>query len=155
MAVLITCGATPLGLEVAQEFANNSIPFEILDDLDGFDLSKLQGKPYTHGLYSHAPTVRKVCHTYSIDTVVHLDLRIPDSESPFDSLRLILEAYDCGVDNFIYLSEDNPGPARKLVESAVLTRFPSKIILWPNGCLDKKVLATTIVEAYRSLLEPF
>ncbi len=127
MAVLITSGASPLGLAVAQALRDKAIPFELLDDMDGVDLSKLEGKPYTSGRYFHQPTVRKVCHTYNIDTVIHLDLGTPDRESPFDSLKLVLESYDCGVDNFIYVSER--GNDNTLVHLAISMRFPGWTLL--------------------------
>ncbi len=150
MAVLITCGATPLGLEVAQEFAEHKVPFEILDDLDGVDLSKLEGKPFTHGHYYHPSTVRRVCHTYNIDTIVHLDLRPQDSESLFDTAKLALAAYDCGVDAFIYLTHPNPDGAQALTEAFISLRFPDWGIVRPTEGA-KETTAEAIYDTYTML----
>jgi UDP-glucose 4-epimerase len=150
MSVLVTGGAGYIGSFVCRRLADAGLHVEILDNLTTGYLKNVEGMHFTEGNISDAKLVKSLCVDYNVDTVIHLagvrhsifeitqsdrimfGERLPDNnleDNYFDTIRLAMAAYDCGIDRFIFASTLDYDYAKRQSEDFLRSRFPNTVIL--------------------------
>lgn len=144
MSILVTGGAGYIGSFVADAFAQAGHSVVILDDLSTGHFENTLGHDFVEGFVSDGDLIKDICGTYHVNTVVHLAglSSVADSMQNqkayleadyFDTMRLGLAAYDCGIDRFIFASsaaafcpQSSPyAMAKHLSEEFIQRRFES------------------------------
>lgn len=148
MSVLVTGGAGYIGGFVCRRLVDAGLHVEILDNLTTGHFKNVEGMHFTEGNIGDAKLIRSICFDYNVDTVIHLagvrhlpsqvfsDCisfdRSPDydfEDNYFDTVRLSMAAYDCGIDRFIFASSIEENATKRQCETFVRTRFPNTVTL--------------------------